>query len=201
MADIPGLIPGSYQNKGMGISFLRHIERCLGLVFVIDMALEHPWEQLYRLNFELEKYQEGLSKRPSILVCNKIDLPGADIRLEKFKERLRTDGIEIRISPEQPTEDRKSTDSVTEHHHWESSMDEYKITDCQETIINDTRGSDGGGGDHGRSHGGGGGNDGHGKECDDQSLLVLGVSAKKKVGINEFLNELRVLHDRHSIKS
>jgi len=86
VADIPGLIPGAHQNKGLGISFLRHIERCLCLIYVIDLSVENPWNQLVQLRYELNQYQPGLASRPSLLVCNKMDLPGSEDKLRIIKE-------------------------------------------------------------------------------------------------------------------
>ncbi|CAL1537560.1 unnamed protein product [Lymnaea stagnalis] len=88
VADIPGLIPGAHQNKGLGISFLRHIERCLCLIYVIDLSIECPLEQLNHLKYELDQYQPGLSLRPNLLIGNKIDLPGAEQKLEDLKRHV-----------------------------------------------------------------------------------------------------------------
>ncbi|XP_059158132.1 mitochondrial ribosome-associated GTPase 2-like isoform X2 [Physella acuta] len=88
VADIPGLIPGAHQNKGLGISFLKHIERCLGLIYVLDLSVEQPWQQLEHLKFELNQYQPGLADRPNLLIGNKIDLPGASHKLEQVKTHL-----------------------------------------------------------------------------------------------------------------
>lgn len=74
VADLPGLIPGAHKNKGLGISFLRHIERCSGILYVIDLSSESPLEQLECLKYELEQYRKGLSKRPHAIVANKCDL-------------------------------------------------------------------------------------------------------------------------------
>lgn len=95
VADIPGLIKGAHENRGLGHAFLRHIERTKVLAYVLDLAAAldgrkgvHPWEQLKDLILELEFYHEGLSGRPSIIVANKIDEPGADKVFEELKKRV-----------------------------------------------------------------------------------------------------------------
>ncbi|BFZ12987.1 hypothetical protein BsWGS_16026 [Bradybaena similaris] len=125
VADIPGLIPGAHMNKGLGISFLRHIERCLCLVYVIDLSIDYPWEQLTHLRYELNQYQNGLADRPSLLLGNKIDVPGAVVKLQELKRVLGTE------------------------------------------------------------------NNAELKTC----IPVLGVSAKKLLGIDEFLHYLRIMYD------
>ena len=74
VADLPGLISGAHENKGMGIAFLKHIERCQCLLYVIDMAQANPQEQLDCLAHELEQYSPGLSRRPHGIIANKMDL-------------------------------------------------------------------------------------------------------------------------------
>lgn len=97
VADIPGLIEGAHQNRGLGHDFLRHIERTKALAYVVDLAGglgENKgllaWEQLSELMFELEQYQAGLSRRPSVVVANKIDEDGAQGALEEFQKRVPT---------------------------------------------------------------------------------------------------------------
>ncbi|KAK6185148.1 hypothetical protein SNE40_007443 [Patella caerulea] len=88
VADIPGLIEGAHQNKGLGISFLRHIERCACLLYVLDLSVEEPWHQLEALKYELEQYQVGLSERPHAIIGNKIDVEGAKEKLEILKSSI-----------------------------------------------------------------------------------------------------------------
>lgn len=88
IADLPGIIPGAHLNKGLGISFLRHIERCVCLFYVIDLTADDPYGQLECLMSELEHYKKGLSKRPHAIVANKIDSPGAELNLSHLKHRL-----------------------------------------------------------------------------------------------------------------
>lgn len=88
MADIPGLIKGAHMNYGLGFSFLRHIERCVCLLYVLDLSVEEPWTQLSDLQHELEQYQEGLSHRPHAIVANKIDIPRAKTNLEELRQRV-----------------------------------------------------------------------------------------------------------------
>ncbi|XP_068241608.1 mitochondrial ribosome-associated GTPase 2-like [Palaemon carinicauda] len=78
VADIPGLIEGAHRNRGLGIDFLRHIERCSCLLYVLDVSQPDPWRQLEILMHELEQYQKGLSQRPHAIVANKIDLPNSE---------------------------------------------------------------------------------------------------------------------------
>ncbi|KAK9734820.1 hypothetical protein RND81_04G165100 [Saponaria officinalis] len=95
VADIPGLIRGAHENRGLGHDFLRHIERTKLLVYVVDLAAAlgdrkgiPPWEQLRDLITELEHYREGLSDRPSLLVANKTDEIGAEGVLEELHRRV-----------------------------------------------------------------------------------------------------------------
>ncbi|KAJ0236023.1 GTP-binding protein OBGM [Hirschfeldia incana] len=100
VADIPGLIKGAHQNRGLGHNFLRHIERTKVLAYVVDLASGldgcegvTPWQQLRDLVMELEYHEEGLSDRSSLIVANKIDEDGADERLEELERRVR--GVRI----------------------------------------------------------------------------------------------------------
>jgi GTP-binding protein len=89
VADIPGLIDGSHSGIGLGDAFLRHIERCSLLIYVIDMAGSedrHPARDYLALTKELQLYAEDLPDRPSLIVANKMDLPGADRLLSEFFE-------------------------------------------------------------------------------------------------------------------
>ncbi|KAI8873716.1 GTP-binding protein Obg/CgtA [Ramicandelaber brevisporus] len=74
VADIPGLVQGSWEQKGVGHTFLRHVERSSVLVYVIDVSGPQPWEDFTILQNELEHYRQGLSKRPTIVIANKADI-------------------------------------------------------------------------------------------------------------------------------
>ncbi|WP_130865113.1 GTPase ObgE [Acidipropionibacterium timonense] len=80
VADVPGLIPGASQGKGLGFDFLRHIERCRALVHVIDCATYEPGRDpitdLDVIEAELEAHG-GLTDRPRLVVLNKVDIPDA----------------------------------------------------------------------------------------------------------------------------
>ena len=88
VADIPGLISGAHLNRGLGFSFLRHIDRCLVLLYVLDLSDDAPWRQLDELRYELEQYQPGLSSRPHAVVANKSDLPMAAENLRRLREHV-----------------------------------------------------------------------------------------------------------------
>lgn len=74
VVDIPGIIEGAHEGHGMGLDFLRHIERTLGLMFVIDASRESPQNDYRALLSELKSYDLSLAKKPRIVVLNKIDL-------------------------------------------------------------------------------------------------------------------------------
>ena len=86
VADIPGLIEGAHQNRGLGFSFLRHIERCSCLLYVIDLSQPEPLEQFNKLRYELNQYEPGLADRPHAIVANKIDKSIASKNLEELKK-------------------------------------------------------------------------------------------------------------------
>lgn len=92
MADLPGIIEGAHEGAGLGLQFLRHIERCKVIVHVIDMGAvdgRDPYEDYCIINNELKEYKMNLSKRPMIIVANKMDVEGAEENLKKFKEQVK----------------------------------------------------------------------------------------------------------------
>ncbi len=79
VADIPGLIAGAHEGTGLGIRFLRHIERTGFLVHLVDASRidqDSPLEDYRIVNTELAHYGRGLNEKPQIVVLNKMDLPG-----------------------------------------------------------------------------------------------------------------------------
>lgn len=89
LADLPGLIEGASEGKGLGHQFLKHIERCRVIIHVLDMGGEEgrdPVQDYKIINDELKNYQLRLLERPQIVVANKMDLEHAEENLERFKE-------------------------------------------------------------------------------------------------------------------
>ncbi|MDD5044954.1 MAG: GTPase ObgE [Candidatus Omnitrophica bacterium] len=92
LADIPGLIEGSAQGKGLGDKFLRHIERTRLLLHVLDMAGvdgRDPLQDYKVINQELKFYSREVAVKHQIIVANKMDLEGAKENLERFKKAIR----------------------------------------------------------------------------------------------------------------
>ena len=87
MADLPGLIEGASEGKGLGHEFLKHIERCRLILHVLDMGREDPINDYEVINEELKKYPGNLENRPQIVIANKMDLDNAKENLKKFKEK------------------------------------------------------------------------------------------------------------------
>ncbi len=86
MADLPGLIEGASEGKGLGHEFLKHIERCRLIIHVLDMGREDPLNDYEVINEELKRYPGNLSERPQIVVANKMDLDNASENLDRFKK-------------------------------------------------------------------------------------------------------------------
>lgn len=92
VADIPGLIDGASENIGLGHEFLRHIERTRVIIYMLDMAGvdgRDPLDDFKNLQKELEAYQKGLSKRPAIILANKMDLEGSEENLVRLRKKYK----------------------------------------------------------------------------------------------------------------
>ena len=92
LADIPGLIEGAHEGSGLGIKFLKHIERCKTLLHLIDITEEDLINSYKQVRIELKKYSKELEKKKEIVVFNKIDLINKDeikYKLTKFKKRIK----------------------------------------------------------------------------------------------------------------
>lgn len=98
VADVPGLIPGASQGKGLGFDFLRHIERCRALVHVIDCATYEPGRDpvtdLDVIEGELEAHG-GLEDRPRLVVLNKVDVPDAAELAEMVRPDIEARGLKV----------------------------------------------------------------------------------------------------------
>ena len=105
VADVPGLIPGAAQGRGLGLEFLRHIERCAALVHVIDMATwesdRDPVGDLHAIESELAEYEVDvmpsgdllpLTKRPVLVALNKTDLPDGQDMSDMVRSELEAAG-------------------------------------------------------------------------------------------------------------
>ena len=103
VADVPGLIPGASAGKGLGLDFLRHIERCLVLVHVLDCATEEagrdPLSDLDALEAELAAYEEltgaSMADRPRIVALNKIDVPEGRDLADLVEPELEARGLTV----------------------------------------------------------------------------------------------------------
>ncbi len=98
MADIPGLIEGAADGVGLGHDFLRHIERTKLILHIVDAAAvdgRDPVEDFKKINVELKRYSDKLSKRPQILVANKIDLPQAKENLPALERLAEQEGMKF----------------------------------------------------------------------------------------------------------
>jgi GTP-binding protein len=98
IADVPGLIPGASQGKGLGLEFLRHVERCSVLVHILDTATlesdRDPVSDLDMIELELSQYG-GLDDRPRLVVLNKIDIPDGKELAEMIRPELEKRGYQV----------------------------------------------------------------------------------------------------------
>jgi GTPase len=92
VADLPGIIEGAHEGKGLGLRFLRHAERTKILVHVVDMAGSEdrdPLDDYVKIIHELEAYSDTLGVKHRIVVANKMDLPEAEKNLKRFKRKYK----------------------------------------------------------------------------------------------------------------
>jgi len=96
LADIPGLIEGAHEGAGLGIRFLRHIERTRMLIHLIDASaidVGDPLRSYHTICQELAAYSENLAKKPQIVVLNKMDLPHAKETADRFQAAAKEEKV------------------------------------------------------------------------------------------------------------
>tara|TARA_B100000700_G_scaffold201876_1_gene222018 strand:- start:843 stop:1826 length:984 start_codon:yes stop_codon:yes gene_type:complete len=111
LADIPGLIEGAHEGTGLGIKFLKHIERCKTLLHLIDITENDLIKSYNQVRNELKKYSKELIKKKEIIVFNKIDLINKDEiqeKLNKFKKEIKKNTLKISTLDKKTLSDIKS---------------------------------------------------------------------------------------------
>ena len=96
MADVPGIIEGAAKGVGLGLAFLKHLERSKVLVYVIDMAgtdNREPWEDFRVLKKEIDEYSVDLAERPYLVVANKMDAEASKENIVRFRRETGVDPI------------------------------------------------------------------------------------------------------------
>lgn len=111
IADIPGIIEGASEGAGLGLRFLKHISRTVCLLFMIDCSEENCFSAYETLCGELRAFSAELLEKPRIVLCNKIDIPGASDRAAEIKKTLRLSDSDLVVLPLSISE-RKGLDSV-----------------------------------------------------------------------------------------
>lgn len=92
VADIPGLIEGAWEGRGLGDKFLKHAERTRVLIHLLDMAGfegRDPVDDYKKINLELKKYSKEVYKKPQVICANKMDIAGAEDNLKRFKKLIK----------------------------------------------------------------------------------------------------------------
>lgn len=125
LADVPGIIEGAAKGVGLGLAFLKHLERSRVLVYVIDMAgtdNRNPWDDYLVLRKEIEEYSVELAGRPSLVVANKLDTEAGQANLGEFKARTGLDPICISCETREGLEEFKArlraiVEPKTKFHH------------------------------------------------------------------------------------
>ncbi len=96
IADIPGIIEGASKGKGLGLEFLRHIERTKLLLFLIDISCKNPVEKFPILKKEIKTYSRTLLKKPYLIALNKIDISdGQEKKVKSFKDKMKKEVFPI----------------------------------------------------------------------------------------------------------
>lgn len=96
LADIPGLIEGAHLGKGLGISFLKHIERCQIILHLLDLSLPQSLIEAYQaVRRELDSYSSALSQKVEVIAGNKIDLPQAKKKIPELESFFKKKGLDF----------------------------------------------------------------------------------------------------------
>ena len=97
IADIPGIIEGASEGAGLGFQFLKHISRTACLLFMIDCSDDNYKSAYKTLCNELGTYSKELLDKPRIVICNKIDVEGAEERAEEVKKAIQSENADTRV--------------------------------------------------------------------------------------------------------
>lgn len=95
LADIPGIIEGASKGHGLGLSFLKHIERVGLLIFVLDITSANVHDELRILRQELDEYNPELRKRPYFILLNKVDLLDDEEFIREWADSFRSEGEKV----------------------------------------------------------------------------------------------------------
>lgn len=95
MADLPGLIEGAHTGRGLGLTFLRHLERCRVIVHLVSMEEDNPYENFKIVQNEIKSYGMGLDKRPLIVVASKMDDENSEAKFREFKKHYKGEVLKI----------------------------------------------------------------------------------------------------------
>lgn len=95
LADIPGLIPGAHEGAGLGIAFLRHIQRTRALIHLIDGTSADPLADYAQINAELALFDARLARLEQVVAVNKIDLPEVRERLPEIEAAFQAKGVRV----------------------------------------------------------------------------------------------------------
>lgn len=96
LADLPGLIDGASSGKGLGYTFLRHIERCRVLLHIIDVTRDaNPYQDFVAINNELYSYSDKMKKKKMIVALNKTDVSGFETATKELKDKLTAEGYDV----------------------------------------------------------------------------------------------------------
>jgi GTPase len=93
LAEIPGLIEGAHQGKGLGLEFLRHAMRTKLFIHLLDGRSPSPLDDMIKVNNELALFDATLAKRPQVVAINKVDLPETAARHQEFKDGFAEAGL------------------------------------------------------------------------------------------------------------
>ena len=134
MADVPGIIEGAAKGVGLGLAFLKHLERSRVLVYVIDMAgtdNREPWTDYEVLKKEIDEYSAELAERPSLVVANKLDTEAGRENLARFVEETGVKPIEVSCETREGLETfkaelRKLVQPKTKFHHTHADAPDLK---------------------------------------------------------------------------
>ena len=134
MADVPGIIEGAAKGVGLGLAFLKHLERSKVLVYVIDMAgtdNREPWTDYKVLKKEIDEYSAELAERPYLVVANKLDTEAAQANLPRFVKETGVNPISISCESREGLEAfkaelRKLVNPQTKFHHSHAETPDLK---------------------------------------------------------------------------